>query len=108
MDTFYYFHWAQSKNEILIEPTIAYSDEDLFFGRLPLKEPFETKIAEGKRLYDIVHFEDPFNFSISEKVHQILNAHRITGWKSYEIVVRDMGKKLFGFQVTGKCGPLVR
>jgi hypothetical protein len=108
MSSFYSFRWAQAKNEILIEPTIEYDDRELFYGRLTIEEPFETKVGEGKKLYDIAHFEDPFNFSISEKVHRLLKDAAATGWKIYEISIKGIDKKYFGFLVTGKCGPLKR
>jgi hypothetical protein len=108
MTEFYRFGWAQQKNEILIESISEYSYEDLVTGRTQLNGPFETRIAEGKKLYDIVHFEDPCNFSISEKVHAILREIGATGWKSYDISIRGIKAKYYGFQITGRCGPLVR
>lgn len=108
MSAFYSFQWAQARNEILIEPIIQYDDRELFQGRLAIEEPFETKIGEGKILYDIAHFEDPFNFSISEKVHRLLKDAAATGWESYKIVIKGVEKEYFGFIVTGKCGPLKR
>jgi hypothetical protein len=108
MSSFYSFKLAQAKNEILIEPVIRYDDRELFQGRLAIEEPFETKIGEGKTLYDIAHFADPFNFSISERFHRILKDAAATGWESYKILIKGIEKEYFGFVVTGKCGPLKR
>jgi hypothetical protein len=108
MTKFYSFQWAQNKNEILIESLIKYDDRQLKRGDLILKTPFATKSSEGKKLYDIVHFQDPFNFAISEKVFNLLNGAKITGWRSYEITIEGRSEKYHGVQILGKCGALKR
>lgn len=109
MTSFYSFKLAQAKSEISIEPVIEYDMHELFQGRLVIEEPLETKVGEGKKLYDIAHFfGDPFNFSISERLHHILIDAAATGWKSYKILIKGIEKEYFGFIVTGKCGPLKR
>jgi hypothetical protein len=108
MNKFYSFQWAQKKGEILVESLNEYNDQDLMLGKHSLKEPFVVKVSEGKKLYDIVHFQDPFNFAISERVHKLLKDVGVTGWNSYEIVIEGRNEKYYGFQVLGKCGELNR
>jgi hypothetical protein len=108
MSKFYSFQWAQEEKEVLIESLSTYDDKDLMLGSLEPINPLEVKISEGKKLYDIVHFQDPFNFSFSEKVHDILTKNGFTGWKSYKIVIKNVDRKYYGFQVTGRSGPLIR
>ncbi|MCO4291606.1 hypothetical protein NF867_01845 [Solitalea sp. MAHUQ-68] len=108
MDKFYSFQWAQKKGEILVESLNKYNDQDLMVGKYSYEGPFVVRVSEGKKLYDIAHFQDPFNFAISERVYKILKEAGITGWNSYEIVIEGRNEKYYGFQVLGKCGELNR
>jgi hypothetical protein len=108
MEKFYSFQWAQKKSEILVESLYDYNDQDLMLGKLTIRKPFEVKISEGKKLYDIVHFQDPFNFAISERVHRLLKDAEITGWNSYDLDIKGRKEKYYGFQVLGRCGELIR
>lgn len=78
MGKFYNFQWAQKKGELLVEALHAYNDQDLMLGKYSFKEPFAVKVSEGKKLYDILHFHDPFNFAISERVYKLLKESGIT------------------------------
>ena len=108
MNKFYNFQWAQKKGEILVEALKEYDEQALTRGNWVPQEPFAVKVSEGKKLYDIVHFQDPFNFAISERVHKLLKDDSVTGWNSYEIVIEGRSEKYYGFQVLGRCGELKR
>ena len=108
MDTFYNFQWAQKKNEILVESLKEYDEQELKRGNLIIDTPFTVKVSEGKKFYDIVHLQDPFNFMISERIYKLLKAARLTGWSSYEIIIEGRNEKYYGFQVLGRCGALKR
>ena len=108
MNTFYNFQWAQKKDEVLFDPLNEYNEQKLMRGEFLVKDPFEVNISEGRKFYDIVHFQDPFNFAISEKLYEILIEAGFTGWQGYKITINDRDEKYFGFQVSGRCGELKR
>jgi hypothetical protein len=106
MNTFYNFQWAQRRNEILFESMKDYDEKSLFLGNVTKEIPFLVRINVGNKFYDIAHFQDPFNFAISERVYNLLIASGLTGWSCYEIRIVGRTEKYFGFQVTGRCGEL--
>ncbi|UII32809.1 hypothetical protein LVD17_03050 [Fulvivirga ulvae] len=106
MKKFYSFQWAQKRGEILVEALKEYDEKALMHGNLVLETPFWVKVSEGKKLYDIAHLQDPFNFAVSERVYNLLKEAGLTGWSSYEIAIEGRSEKYYGFQVTGKCGKL--
>jgi hypothetical protein len=108
MTQFYRFRWAQTSKEILIKVVSHYDYESLFTGNDLLPKPLKTRVAEGSKLFDIVHLENPCNFSISEKAYNLLIENKATGWKPYDLTIEGISEKYYGFQVTGKCGPLAR
>lgn len=107
METFYYVGIARKSDEALIESFVGYEQIMLRKADFTPKTPFEMRISEGRKLYDIVGFQDTSNFAISERLYLLFNEHRITGWKGYEIKISDRNERYYGFQVTGKCGKLV-
>ena len=108
MEKFYSFQWTQKKGEILIESLKEYDEQELKRGDLILDTPFTVKVSEGKKWYDIVHLQDPFNFTISERIYNLLKESGLTGWRSYEIAIERSTEKYYGFQVLGRCGELKR
>ncbi len=108
MNKLYYFRPARKRGELLIESLIEYNEQDLKRGKLSLEKPFVVKVSEGKKFYDILGFQDPFNFAISERVYKLLTDAGVTGWGSYEIVIEGRSEKYYGFQVLGRCGALKR
>ena len=108
MKNFYKFRWAQKKNELFIEQKLSYNDQLLKKGQIIPNAPVQVKVSEGKIFYDIVRFQDPFNFAISQKVYDLLKKNEISGWAAYEISIENKTEKYFGFQVLGRCGKLKR
>lgn len=108
MGQFYNFDWAQAKREALIESVQEYDDRALLVGNGSFPQPLKMRVGEGKTLYDILHFRDPFNLAISDKLYSTLKAAGVTGWKDYEIIIEGVKQKYHGFQVTGKCGPIIK
>lgn len=108
MNKLYSFQWAQKKGEILVEPLREYDDQTLMLGGHQINEPFFVKASEGRKLYDVVHFQDPFNFAVSQRMFKLLKDGGITGWNGYEVVIEGRKEKYFGIQVLGKCGKLNR
>ena len=108
MSIFYELTFTQEKNEIFIESLAEYEDQDLRVGRFIPSSPFAAKVSEGRKWYDVVRLQDPFNFAISERVYNLLKDAGFTGWSSYEIAIEANNKKYYGFQVLGRCGALKR
>ena len=111
MNKFYDLMWDKRKGEVLVKSLKDHSDkdiQDLKVGNLTVLEPFIVKVSQGSRFYDIVHFEDPFNFAISEKIYTQLIEAGTTGWKSFEVIIEGKSEKYYGFQVVSRCGPLKR
>ncbi len=106
-NSFYKLQFALKSNEIYLESLDKIKSEELFKEE-NFNEPLRVRISEGKKLYDIVRFQDPFNFAISEKVLNLLIEKEITGWSHYEIDIVGREEKYFGFQVQGKSGSIKR
>lgn len=106
METFYEITIAREREEILIQSINDYDQISLRRGEITPAEPFEMVIGEGSNLYDVIGFQDTSNFAISEKLYNLLVEYKVTGWKGYEVTIRGVSGKYFGFQVIGRCGKL--
>lgn len=106
MEIFYCVDIKRAKFEALIQPLIEYNEAKLKTAETIPVKPFEVEITEGSRLYDVVGFQDVSNFAISEKLHNLLQDNSITGWKAYEVSIREVDKVYYGLQITGRCGKL--
>lgn len=108
MQKFHNILIKRQKGEALLKGLMDYNEKILFKAIYTPSEPFEMKVDEGRKLYDIVGFQDTSNFAISERLYNILQEYQITGWKGYEIKIDGITEKYYGFQVVGKCGKLDR
>ncbi|TAF58354.1 MAG: hypothetical protein EAZ58_14430 [Flavobacterium sp.] len=108
LQKFYDVMIQRKRGEALIKSLIDYDQYELRKAIYTPSEPFEMKVDEGRKLYDIVGFQDTSNFAISERLYNILQEYQITGWKGYEIKIEGITDKYYGFQVVGKCGKLDR
>ncbi len=106
METFYDVAIERENDEALIQSLEEYDERKLRRGEFTPFKPFEMEITEGKKLYDIVGFQDTSNFAITERLYFLFKKHQITGWKGYEIRIKGIHEKYYGFQVTGRCGKL--
>lgn len=106
METFYDVAIKREKDEALIQSLTQYDQVKLKRAEFIPAEPFKMEITEGKKLYDIVGFQDTSNFAISERVHFLLKEHQITGWKGFEISIKGHKERYYGLQILGKCGKL--
>lgn len=106
MNTFYDIGIKREEEEALIQSFIEYDQVRLNKADFTLTEPFEMEITEGSKLYDIVGFQDTSNFAISERLYNLLQEHHIIGWRGYEINIKGVEEKYYGFQVVGRCGKL--
>lgn len=108
MKKFYRLALQRKKDEILLQAFHEYDKILLMKGGFVPKEPLYFEIDEGKKLYDLVGYQDLFNFAITEKLYKILIDNGVTGWSSYKITIKGENENFCGFQVLGKAGELER
>lgn len=105
---FYFINWAQKKSEVILQPVDEYDEKKLIVKQFIPQLPFKTRVAKGSKFYDVAYFADPFNFSISEKLNNVLLENGFTGWDTYPIEIEGSDAKYFGFRVLGKSGPIIK
>lgn len=85
--------------------------EDDFFhvaaGEVSYTQAIKTRVVLGKKLYDIIAFNDGVNAVISDKLFVLLKRNKITGWKTYPVSIKGVEQNYHGFQVIGKSGKLI-
>lgn len=106
--SFFEFEFPQKSDELFIKSVLTYDEQSLKIGKFVPGEIMEFKISEGSNWYDLVRFQDPFNFAISERLYNLLKDNHITGWNGYKISITGTKKTYYGFQVLGRCGPIKR
>lgn len=97
------------KNGVLVKLNIDVDEKEIrkgFFS--PINNLVNGYIHEGIRMGSILRLQDPFNFLISQEIHQKLIKEKITGWKAFRVIIKDRDEIYFCFQITGKCGVLER
>lgn len=92
----------------MLESTLQYDDQALKSGRWTPPGAFPLKVSKGKKWYDLVPIQDPFNFAISRRFLDVLKKTGLTGWKTYPIAIEGQTQDYHGFLISGKAGPLKR
>ncbi len=68
------------------------------------------KIENGKKLRDVLDMRYVSAYLISDRMKNILEENKITGWKSYPVVIHDKKGSIIegynGFSIVGKSGPM--
>ncbi|MEN2402536.1 hypothetical protein GKZ90_0022285 [Flavobacterium sp. MC2016-06] len=95
---------GNKKSAVRIDAKVKYEIFGSFDDPSFLKENNVFKVDEGKVFFDLIGYQDPWNFAISERFKNILEKNNITGWDCYPIIIEDTDLKYFGFQITGKAG----
>jgi hypothetical protein len=108
LERFYMHGNAEKRSEVRVKALIPYDDVVLANGDWIPPVPFPVKIDEGKKFYDILWLQDVFNFSVSDRIHSILNEADVTGWRSYPLAIEGSDEKYWGIQITGRAGPPFR
>ncbi len=108
MEEFYKIQFEQKSNEVLLDVIDDYNDQELRSGKHIPKNQIKLKVSEGKKFYDIIRLQDPFNFIISLKVYKLLKDNNITGWRYYEVEIEGYKEEYYGFQVLGRAGLIKR
>lgn len=99
---------ADKRGEIRVQPVTRYNAAEYKIGQPLISQPLEVIISEGKKFYDILCFQDPHNFAVSDRIHNLLLQEGITGWHSYPLAIEGSDEKYWGIQVTGRAGPPFR
>ena len=68
------------------------------------------QIENGKKLRDVLDMRYVSAYLISDRMKNILEKNKITGWKSYPVVIHDKKGGIIegynGFSIVGKSGPM--
>ena len=68
------------------------------------------QIENGKKLRDVLDMRYVSAYLISDRMKNILEENKITGWKSYPVVIHDKKGSIIegynGFSIVGKSGPM--
>lgn len=105
---FYNISFALKKDAVYLTFDFEYDEKGLFLGKENLDDNCQVKISQGKKFYDIIRFQDPFNFAISKKLYNLLATNDLSGWKTYKFNILNHNEVYYGFQITGRCGNLKR
>jgi len=108
MENFFELQFEMKKDEVFIEAINDYPEQLIKIGKFIPEEPFNMRISEGKKYFDIIRFQDVFNFAISRRLYDILKKENITGWDAYKIDIQNTQNDYYGFQVTGKSNNILR
>lgn len=104
---FYRFRPEDKKGCVRIRANVSYDTLTIIDEDTPLKRVSEFKVVKGKKWFDLIQFEDSLNFAISERLKNILQAHKFTGWKCFPIEIEQAIQNYFVFQNVGKAGPIL-
>lgn len=72
--------------------------------------PLIFNYYSGQKLKDILDTGTISLYLISDNLKEILEKHKLTGWKTYPVKIYDKNSKeikgYHGFSITGRCGPI--
>lgn len=95
---------GNKKGAVRIEAKVEYESSASFDDPSFLRENNVFRVDEGKIFFDMIGYQDPWNFAISERFKNILEENNIKGWDCYPIIIEGVELKYYGFQITGKAG----
>lgn len=80
-------------------------------GDLKLQSAIVFQHVGGKILSDFMDTGWGILYLISDRLKQILEEHKLTGWKCFPVEILDkkgyrIDKVYHGFSITGRCGPI--
>lgn len=104
----YQFAGAYKRTAIKIQSYEKYNTLSLLSSDdTPLKKNPTFYIKEGKKLFDIVQFNDSMNFAISTKFKMLLEKNKFTGWSSFPIKIDAVTEQYYAFMNVSKAGPIL-
>ncbi|MDT0648160.1 hypothetical protein RM545_15805 [Zunongwangia sp. F260] len=98
MKRFFELQFGMKRNEVFIETLNDYPDQLLKIGEFTPKEPFTMKRSEGKIFFDVIRFQDVFNFVISSRLYNILREEKIQAGMHIELRSKIMMKNILDFK----------
>lgn len=104
---FYRLASDDKRGEVRVKPFVTYDPVMLKTGILAIEEPLNVKVAEGHKFYDIMCLQDPHNFAVSERIHNLMISSSINGWRSYRLAIEGHEEQYWGIQVLGRAGSIV-
>ena len=105
---FYKISRSMISGEKEIKAVMPYDSYAVFKNPALLADNNKFTVAKGRNTYDVVPYQDVFNFAISEKLKIALEQNGITGWLCYPIIIDGIEGNYFGFWVTGKGGKVTK
>lgn len=105
---FYVLNKKKTKEEIRLKLVgLEYDPVLLFENGLPGgMSVVEATPGDGKHLYGLASFQDDLlNKAISESLKNALEKAGISGFKTFEILVKGSAEKYYGLVITGRAGP---
>ena len=104
---FYHFRSNNEKNCIRIKPKAKYDTQNIIEKDNILVDKNEFIKVSGKKLFDILQFDDSLNIAISRPLKELLEKNKITGWSCFPIVIEGVENDYFCFQNLSKAGPIL-
>jgi hypothetical protein len=106
--TFYLLNNADKRGEVRVRALSGYDEWALTSGSTYQSSALPVCIDKGKKFYDILRLQDSSNFSLSDRLHDLLISAGITGWQSYPLAIEGGDEKYWGIQIIGRAGPPFR
>ncbi|MGL1904403.1 MAG: hypothetical protein OCC49_19875 [Fibrobacterales bacterium] len=107
MNNYYEFQFNTRNIDLFYESLAEYDDQKLIVGEYPNDFTLNVTKSQGRYENHIMRLQDVFNFIISKSAYRKILENELTGWKSYPITVDSKTSELYGFSVTGRCGPMI-
>jgi hypothetical protein len=101
---FYHLIEAEKRGEARVVSQVDYDEWRLKSGEDKPPVPMPMRLSKGKKFYDIVCFQDPFNFLISNRIHSLLIEHKVSGWTSFPVKIEGHNEQYWGIQIKGRAG----
>ncbi|MCK4543254.1 MAG: hypothetical protein KAU17_13555 [Spirochaetales bacterium] len=105
----YSFTDAEEKGVVRVSPVEKKLDAyRILKGEIQIKNPLVFTIMKGKRFKDLVPTGHALLYLISQKVVEVLESNKISGWRTFPADIYDNKNKLitgyYGFVIVGRCG----
>jgi len=95
---------GEKKGAVHIQAKVKYEIFGSFSDPSFIKKNNVFTVDEGNKFYDLICYQDPWNFAISERFKNLLEENKVTGWDCYPIIIEGVDLKYYGFQVIGRAG----
>ena len=104
---FYTFDGAWKKDCLKIEPIVEYDTLSLLTLDCPIIRNPIFHIKQGKKLFDVIHFNNSQNIAISQRFKEILESNNFNGWSCFPIQIENIKESYYAFQNLSEAGPIL-